>query len=152
MNLSEIAGAFATGDTSPVVEVDLSPFVGQATGTVVLSWREPSAAALYQIAADAREVKKRKPFWPDELCLDVATLGACHVAPTSNDLPPGLFYLARAADESDRGKKCWQYLILCLNEHFPHIKGVVFSDTDALKNWLCGSPISPADGSVEGTR
>lgn len=159
MNLSEISGAFGQGELSPLADVDISPFIGKPAGSVVLQWREPSAAGIYQIGKDAAEIKmKHKLHWPVQLCMDVATLAACHVGPVDPALPPGMFYMARAADESERGKKCWQYLLLMLNTHYPHLKGVRFANADgsqndeALKNYLCGSFPSAPSGQEDATR
>lgn len=152
MNLSDINGAFGQGGDSPLTDVDISPFLGKPAGSIVLKWREPSAAGIHQIAKDALGIKKIKLHWPDELCIEVATIAACHVEPTTGALPCGHFYMNRAADESEVGKKCWQFLIVSLSDAYPHLLGRTFRDRTELKNWLSGSSLSAPAGVEDATR
>lgn len=156
MNLSDLSkelSSLGSGEESPLVPVDISPFLGKPAGTIVLQWREPDAAQLYQIGKDAADIKKKhRIHWPIELCIDVATIAMCHVAPATSDKPAAFFYMERAADKSEPGKKLWQFLMLSLNEAFPHLKGTLFENRDQLKNYLCGLSNSAPDGQVDDTR
>lgn len=156
MNLSDLSRELSTlgsGEESPLVSVDISPFVGKPAGSVLLQWREPDAAQIYQIGKDAAQIKtKHQLHWPIELCIDVATVAMCHVAPDTSDKPAALFYMERAADKSDPGKKLWQFLMLSLNDAFPALKGVLFENRDQLKNYLCGLSNSAPGGQGDATR
>ena len=140
--------------TDSLCDVDISTFVGKPAGSVMLSWGDPSASGIYEIATLAVEIKKRKPIWDDQLCIDIATLALCHRAPAPGDSPAALFYLKIA----EKNPRCWQYLLIRLNEDLPHLKGVRFlnadgtQNSDALKNFLCGSSTSAPADSGDATR
>lgn len=153
MNLSQLGEEIILLAETPAL-VDISVFVGQNLGTIVLSWGDPSASGIYEIATLAVEIKKRKPLWDDQLCVDIATLSMCHRAPDPGDASPAMFYLKIA----EKNPRCWQYLIMRLNEELPHLKGVKFLNSDgtqdsaSLKNFLCGSSNSAPAGSEDATR
>jgi hypothetical protein len=153
MNFQQLGEGIASLADTPII-VDISPFVGKPRGEVVLTWGEPSASGIYEIATLAVEIKKKKLRWDDQLCIDVATLSVCHRAPDPGDAPPAELYMKIA----EKNSRCWQFLVLRLNEELPHLKGVKFlnsdgtQDTASLKNFLCGSSNSAPAGSEDATR
>ncbi len=120
--LHALRGSLRVDAPAPVL-VDVSEYFARNNdGTehaIVLEWKNPSVAEVYHIGNDAAELRRRNPMWPEQLAVDAATLGACHVAPSPGGLPPGAFYAEIANSGND---KLWYFLVQEFARHFPHLR------------------------------
>lgn len=140
MSFSQMLDKARRQEALRTVEIDISAFTGEAPGTDMITYQEPTTAQLFQLPEDALLVKKRCPDWPNSLCQMVALLALSHVAP-QDETPIGLIYCAMADDPQKRN--LWLYLVSEWNAQFPSLSNL--GEKVAAEKNADGHPVQPDD-------
>lgn len=81
--------------------------------------REPDAARLFQVLADAEVIRKRNPDLPPALCQSIGLLALCHQSPASEE-PLATVYTLLARQQS----RVFMTLMARLNRAFPYLNNI----------------------------
>jgi hypothetical protein len=98
-------------------QVDISAYLQQPTGSVLVTYREPDAPMLFQISEDAQRIRTHYPEWNEMLCSCVAMLALSHVAPDPGETPVGVLYCRLA----ERSPELFMYLLREYQAAFPRM-------------------------------
>lgn len=117
-------------------QMDVSEFLGQSAGTRILTFREPSAAELYQARKLIKRIQLQFPTWTDEYALSVATLGICFQGQTTSKKPMWLLFAHFVNRLGPKGFFTVQGKFV---EAFPHLKDMN-AEADEEKNEFGETP------------
>ena len=123
MNLDELAGRVPERAVKTAV-VDMTDHWGDGAE---IMFSEPSTATWFGVRADALEVRKRRPAWPDELAQLIALLAMCHEAPAPGRMTPGEFYVHLAANDAS----AFAAVVERFNAAFPHLRDLQAAGAEA---------------------
>lgn len=126
----------------PLIDIDVSDWLGKDDQKVILTWQRPGVTEIYQAGLDATELSKRYPDVPFPMAMDVCSMATAHVKPLpSENWPSAMFYLWIARTNLD----CFDYLFMKFNEEFKGMSQVRGSKPNDLKN--SSSECVPSTGS-----